>query len=80
MLELCLAGGEEPKTCQGRVFNTKLGRIGSRHGKCMAYILSLLELKTRSWFRPVSFSLCMALALERGMSGWFQQAHQLTTR
>jgi hypothetical protein len=40
----------EPRSCLGRVFNSKLGRIG----KWMAYMQSLLELKTPPKFRPVS--------------------------
>jgi len=52
-----ISNGREPKSCLGQDFNSKLGCIGIFHGKFMTQKLSLLELKTRSRFRPVTQSL-----------------------
>ncbi len=37
----------DPEGCLVQVFNSKLGHIGIHHGKCMAYVWSLLELNTQ---------------------------------
>jgi hypothetical protein len=50
----------EPKSCFGRVFNTKLGRFATLLSKCLACVQTLLELKTRPRAWPVSLSLSMA--------------------
>jgi len=44
------SNGRELRSCLGRVFNSKLGHIGI----CMSCIQSLLKLKTRPRFCPVS--------------------------
>jgi hypothetical protein len=50
----------EPKSCLGRVFNSKLGCITALLSKCSARMPQpLLELKTRPRARPVSLSLSM---------------------
>jgi hypothetical protein len=47
----------EPRSCLGRVFNSKLGCIATLGSKCMAACIRmqpLLKLKTRPKARPVS--------------------------
>jgi hypothetical protein len=46
--------GREPKSCLGRVFNSKLGRIATLGSKCMVSMQPLLKLKTRPRACPVS--------------------------
>ncbi len=46
----------EPKKCLSRVLNSKFGSLALLHGKFMAYIQPLLELKTQSKLSPVSSS------------------------
>ncbi len=46
--------GREPRSCLGRVFNSKLGCIDTLGSKCMVYMHPLLKLKTRPKARPVS--------------------------
>ncbi len=49
----------EPKSCLGRVFNSKLGHIATLLSKCMACMQTLLDLKTLPRVRPVNLSLSM---------------------
>ncbi len=44
----------EPRSCLGRVFNSKLGCIVTLGSKCMVYMQPLLKLKTQPKARPVS--------------------------
>jgi hypothetical protein len=39
-----ISNGREPKSCLGRVFNSKLGRIATLMSKCMVCMQTLLEL------------------------------------
>ncbi len=43
-------GRYQPKSCLGTLVNSKLGRTDILHGKCMSYMQSILELKTRPRF------------------------------
>ncbi len=45
-----------PESCLSRVLNSKLGSLAVLHGKFMAYIQPLLELKTQPKLSPVSSS------------------------
>jgi hypothetical protein len=49
-----ISNGRDPKSCLGRVFNSKLGHIATLLSKCMASMQALLELKTRPRGCPVS--------------------------
>jgi hypothetical protein len=50
-----ITNGREPRSCLGRVFNSKLGCIDTPGSKCMVCMqLPLLKLKTRPKARPVS--------------------------
>jgi hypothetical protein len=49
-----ITNGREPRSCLGRVFNSKLGRIATPGSKCMVRMQPLLKLKTRPKARPVS--------------------------
>ncbi len=51
----------KPKSCLGRVFNSKLGRIATLGSKCMVCMQPLLKLKTRPRAHPVSQSWSMVL-------------------
>ncbi len=53
--------GREAKSCLGRVFRSKLGRIARLLSKCMACVQNLLELKTRPRVCPVSLSLSIKI-------------------
>ncbi len=44
----------EPRSCLGRVFNSKLGHSATLGSKCMVGMQLLLKLKTRPKARPVS--------------------------
>ncbi len=44
----------EPRSCLGRVFNSKLGCVATLGNKCMVCMQPLLKLKTRPKARPVS--------------------------
>ena len=44
----------EPRSCLGRVFNSKLGHSATLGSKCMVGMQPLLKLKTRPKARPVS--------------------------
>ncbi len=49
-----ITNGREPRSCLGRVFNSKLGCIGTLGSKCTVSKQPLLKLKTRPRARPVS--------------------------
>ncbi len=50
-----ITNGREPRSCLGRVFNSKLGCIAATLGsKCMVCMQPLLKLNTRPKARPVS--------------------------
>jgi hypothetical protein len=49
-----ITNGREPRSCLGRVFNSKLGCIVTLGSKCMVYMQPLLKLKTRPKACPVS--------------------------
>jgi hypothetical protein len=50
-----ITNGREPRSCLGRVFNSKLGCIAATLGsKWMVCMQPLLKLKTRPKARPVS--------------------------
>ena len=49
-----ITNGREPRSCLGRVFNSKLGCIDTPGSKCMVCMQPLLKLKTRPKARPVS--------------------------
>jgi hypothetical protein len=49
-----ITNGREPRSCLGRVFNSKLGCIGTLGSKCMVYMQPLLKLKTWPRARPIS--------------------------
>ncbi len=52
--------GREPRSCLGRVFNSKLGHIATLGSKCMQ---PLLKLKTQPMARPVRKSLSVGEAI-----------------
>ncbi len=54
-----ISNGREHKSCLGRVFNSKLGRIATLLGKCIACMQTFLKLKTRNRVCPVTLSLSM---------------------
>jgi hypothetical protein len=58
-----ITNGREPKSCLGRVFNSKLGCIATPGSKYMVCMQPLLKLKTRPKARPVSKSLSMIDAM-----------------
>ncbi len=65
-----VTSGREPKSCLGRVFNSKLGCIAALLSKCLARMPQpLLELKTRPRARPVSLSLSMIEPIKSTNSG-----------
>ncbi len=49
-----ITNGREPRSCLGRVFNSKLGPIAILGSKCMVCMQPLLKLKTQPKARPVS--------------------------
>jgi hypothetical protein len=49
-----ITNGREPRSCLGRVFNSKLGYIATLGSKCMLFMQPLLKLKTRPKDCPVS--------------------------
>ncbi len=49
-----ITNGREPRSCLGRVFNSKLGHSATLGSKCMLGMQHLLKLKTRPKARPVS--------------------------
>ncbi len=50
-----ITNGREPRSCLGRVFNSKLGRNATLGCKCMVFFMQpLLKLKTLPKARPVS--------------------------
>ncbi len=50
-----ITNGREPRSCLGRVFNSKLGCFATLGSKCMMVCMQpLLKLKTRPKARPVS--------------------------
>jgi hypothetical protein len=49
-----ITDGREPRSCLGRVFNSKLGHIAKLGSKCMVCVQPLLKLKTRLRACPVS--------------------------
>jgi hypothetical protein len=49
-----ITNGREPRSCLGRVFNSKLGCIVTLGSKCMVYMQPLRKLKTRPKAHPVS--------------------------
>ncbi len=49
--------GRETKNCLGQVFNTKRDSLGILHGKLVAHIQSLLELKIGVRFGNVSLNM-----------------------
>ncbi len=49
-----ITNGREPRSCLGRVFNSKLGCIAALDSKCMVCMQPLLKLKTRPKACPVS--------------------------
>jgi hypothetical protein len=49
-----ITNGREPRSCLGRVFNSKLGHSATLENKCMVGMQPLLKLKTRPKARPVS--------------------------
>jgi hypothetical protein len=53
-LEWAIINGREPRSCLGRVFNSKLGCIATLGSKCMVCMQPLLQLKTWPEARPVS--------------------------
>ncbi len=50
-----ITNGRGPRSCLGRAFNSKLGRIATLSSKCMVCMQLLLKLKTHTRARPVSF-------------------------
>jgi len=68
-----ITNGREPRSCLGRVFNSKLGRIATLSSKCMVCIQPLLKLKTRPRARPVSQSLSKHLLRSNGYLWIMQQ-------
>jgi hypothetical protein len=52
-----ITNGREPRSCLGRVFNSKLGCIAILGSKWMVSMQPLLKLKTRPRARPASLSL-----------------------
>jgi hypothetical protein len=59
---IAVTNGREPKSCLGRVFNSKIGHIAALLSNCLARMQQpLLELKTRPRVRPVSQSLSMVM-------------------
>jgi hypothetical protein len=54
-----ITNGREPRSCLGRVFNSKLGCIATPGSKCMECMQPLLKLKTRPKAHPASLSLSM---------------------
>ena len=49
-----ITNGREPRSCLGRVFNSKLGHSATLGSKCMVGMQPLLKLKTQTKARPVS--------------------------
>ncbi len=49
-----ISNGRVPKSCLGRVFNFKLGRVATMLGNCISSVQPLLELKTWPKVHPVS--------------------------
>jgi hypothetical protein len=50
-----ITNGSEPRSCLGRVFNSKLGCIAAILGsKCIVCMQPLMKLKTRPKAHPVS--------------------------
>ncbi len=49
-----ITNGREPRSCLGRVFNSKLGCIATLGSKCMVCMKPLLKLKTPPKACPVS--------------------------
>ncbi len=50
-----ITNGREPKSCLGRVFNSKLDCFATPYRKCIVWRMQpLLKLKTRPKARPVS--------------------------
>jgi hypothetical protein len=50
-----ITNGREPRSCLGRVFNSKLGCFATLGSKCMMVCMQpLLKLKTRPKAHPVS--------------------------
>ncbi len=49
-----ITNGRKPRSCLGRVFNSKLGCIATLGSKCMVCMQPFLKLKTRPKVRPVS--------------------------
>ena len=47
-----ITNGREPRSCLGRVFNSKLGHSATLVNKCMVCMQPLLKLKTRPKDRP----------------------------
>jgi hypothetical protein len=54
-----ITNGREPRSCLGRVFNSKLGCIATVGSNCMVCMQPLLKLKTWPKACPVSYSLSM---------------------
>jgi hypothetical protein len=49
-----ITNGREPRSCLGRVFNSKLGCIATTGSKCMVCMQPLLKLKVWPKAHPVS--------------------------
>ncbi len=62
-----ISNGREPKSCLGRVFNSKLGRTAILCGKCMVWYAATSRAENRPRVRPASLMLlrqsqCLAAA------------------
>ncbi len=61
-----ITNGREPRSCLGRVFNSKLGCLATPGRKFLVWCMQpLLKLKTRPKARPVSLNLSMHWLLRK---------------
>ena len=66
-----ISNGREPKSCLGRVFNSKLGCIATLLSKCMACMQTLIELKTRPRVCPELLKeICWTQLYDGDNRGW----------